>query len=170
MEIGQHKPGWVSLACPLAASSALPNLSTYLSALWPWWSHVMGPAGCGCWPRPQAAGLSLSLFESCATPRPPAVWSFVLRVWGFCHRLGAGPALGFSEFTALNAQSAPLSPLALWWSWLAARAAPANQWFEEALCSMSLFHPLFLEFRPFPPSNATLWGSCGAGRKSCPKG
>lgn len=57
--------------------------------------------------------------------------------------LGAGPALGFSEFTAQCSVS-PAEPPGTLVELAGAGAAAANQWFEEALCSMSLFPSSFL--------------------------
>ena len=150
MEERVIKPGWVSLARVPEPPSALPNLSTYLSALWPWWSHVMGPAGAG-------AGLAHKLpvclspsLSPVPRPRPPAVWSFVLRVWGFCHG-GWGQVLPWGSLSSLlNAQSAPLSPLALWWSWLAQELLQLISGLRKPSVVCHFFHPLFLEFRPFP--------------------
>lgn len=88
--------------------------------------------------------MSLSLFESCATPPPPSCLVLcpegvgLLPWW-----LGAGPALGFSEFTAQCTVS-PAEPPGTLVELAGAGAAPANQWFEEALCSMSVFPSSFL--------------------------
>ena len=84
-------------------------------------------------------------------PRPPAVWSFVLRVWGFCHG-GWGQVLPWGSLSSLlNAQSAPLSPLALWWSWLAQELLQLISGLRKPSVVCQFFHPLFFsEFRPFP--------------------
>ena len=111
-----------------------------------WWGR-----GRRRWPRPQAAGLSLSLLESCATPCPPAVWSFVPRVWGFCPG-GWGQVLPWASLSSqLNAQSALPSPLALWWSWLAQALLQLISGLRKPSVVCHFFHPLFFsEFRPFP--------------------
>lgn len=144
MEERVIKRDWVSLACVPEPPSALPNLSTYLSALWPWRSHVVGP-----WARALALPtscrfISLPLSLSPVLPPSPNCLALcpegvgVLPWW-----LRASPALGFSEFTAQHAVS-PAEPPGTLVELAGAGAAPANQWFEEALCNMSLFPSSFL--------------------------